>query len=164
VPNYQSHCAINVLALGGLAYLATSRAALPEGQLLLSGVSFAAATFFLSPDLDLKHSSPTRNWGLLRWAWRPYQLLFKHRGLSHSLLFSSLTRVGYLLTLALLSMTLGRVVLGSAAVDDAARLVVDVGRAHLGQLTAVGAGILLSDLCHIVTDRLATALRALLAV
>lgn len=63
-------------------------------------LSFAGAYLFssllLSPDLDLRSNSARRRWGILGFIWVPYTKVFKHRGLSHNLLFGPLTRIGYL--------------------------------------------------------------------
>lgn len=74
----------------------------PEGPLVVFSLAYVAASLFLSPDLDLARSGPNRRWGGLRWLWFPYAWLFRHRGLSHSLLFGPLTRLCYLALLALL--------------------------------------------------------------
>ncbi|MFO8033826.1 MAG: DUF2227 family putative metal-binding protein [Candidatus Bipolaricaulota bacterium] len=66
-------------------------------HLLVFSLSYTAGSILLSPDLDLRRASPSRRWGPLRAIWAPYAHLFRHRGLSHSLLWGPLTRVGYLL-------------------------------------------------------------------
>jgi uncharacterized metal-binding protein len=81
---------INQLHLIGLPYLATGCA------------SFIFATLFMSPDLDLFNSNPTHHWGVFKYLWLPYSKMFHHRGLSHSLLFGSLTRIFYLTAIALI--------------------------------------------------------------
>jgi uncharacterized metal-binding protein len=67
---------------------------------------FAGAYLFsslmLSPDLDLRHNRSRRRWGPLGFLWIPYTKIFKHRGVSHSLIFGTLTRLGYLGLIALL--------------------------------------------------------------
>ncbi len=71
-----------------------------------AGALFAGAYLFssllLSPDLDLRHNRSRRRWGLLGFIWIPYTKVFKHRGVSHSLLFGTVTRLGYLGVLSLL--------------------------------------------------------------
>lgn len=68
----------------------------------LAGFFFAylAASLLLTPDLDLRHNDTRKRWGLLGFIWVPYSKLFKHRGLSHSLLFGMVTRIGYLSVVA----------------------------------------------------------------
>lgn len=58
--------------------------------------AYVAASLFLSPDLDLAESDVARRWRGARFLWRPYALLFRHRGISHSLVFGPLTRLLYL--------------------------------------------------------------------
>ena len=58
--------------------------------------AYLFSTFLLSPDLDLGRSASTSNWGILRLAWKPYAALFKHRGLSHSIILGPFSRILYL--------------------------------------------------------------------
>lgn len=64
-------------------------------------VSYFFSNFYLSPDLDLAKSSPKNNWGPLKFIWIPYSKTFKHRGISHSIIFGTLTRVIYLLLIVI---------------------------------------------------------------
>ena len=64
---------------------------------IIFSASYSLATMFLSPDLDLHTSKPTQNWRALRYFWRPYSILFKHRGFSHSIVLGPLTRILYIL-------------------------------------------------------------------
>ncbi len=93
---------INILAAASLGF----------GLILLgptSGISFAAGVYFgghwLSPDLDLWHSIPSKRWLLLRFIWRPYASLMPHRNpLSHWPILSDAIRwVYFVLWLALVS-------------------------------------------------------------
>lgn len=73
-------------------------------SLIVFGLSYLFSSLMLSPDLDLRSNSARRRWGILGFIWIPYTKLFKHRGLSHNLLFGPLTRVGYLLLFVTLIM------------------------------------------------------------
>lgn len=64
--------------------------------------AYLCSSLWLSPDLDLRQNETRRRWGLLGFVWMPYTKIFKHRGVSHSLLFGTLTRLGYLGLLAVL--------------------------------------------------------------
>lgn len=55
-------------------------------------------TIWLSPDLDLHHSRPTKRWGWFKPIWKRYAKRSKHRGISHTPVVGTLTRVLYLLT------------------------------------------------------------------
>ena len=58
--------------------------------------SYLFSSLFLSPDLDLKGSDSFRRWGIARVIWVPYARLFRHRALSHHIVFGPLTRISYL--------------------------------------------------------------------
>ena len=175
MPGFRTHTTINLTVLTGLTAKAVLDQRLPLELVGIAAVAFAGATFFLSPDLDLRHSSPTRNWGPLRWLWRPYQLLFKHRGMSHSLLLSSVTRIAYLLglvvgigvcarmfdTAALPTRTDAWAFIGSPTSFIPVSLRDVLGTQHL-HMAAVGLGILLSDITHIISDRTVSAFKILI--
>lgn len=65
-------------------------------EILLGICGYCFAMFFFSPDLDLFASKTVRRWGVFRFIWRPYAVLFRHRGISHSIFFGSASRVIYL--------------------------------------------------------------------
>lgn len=92
------------LIAGGLAILACAAAGVAFDLRLgsVAAVSFLFGVFMLSPDMDLRNSHPTRRWGPLRILWRPYSRMHAHRGISHSILFGTLGRVGYMSLVALL--------------------------------------------------------------
>lgn len=60
------------------------------------GLAYLLASLMLTPDLDLRHNDARRRWGILGFIWVPYTMVFKHRGVSHSLLFGIITRLAYL--------------------------------------------------------------------
>ncbi|MCS6869514.1 DUF2227 family putative metal-binding protein [Thermus sp.] len=66
---------------------------------------------WLSPDLDLPDSRPSRRWGPLRLLWEPYRAFHPHRGRSHTYLYGPLSRFLYLglllAPLALVDLPLG---------------------------------------------------------
>ena len=58
---------------------------------------YTAGWRYLSPDLDLPQSLPSRRWGkCLKKIWEPYQATHKHRGTSHWPLIGSAVRLTYL--------------------------------------------------------------------
>lgn len=57
-------------------------------------VGWLIALFIFSPDSDLM---PKKRTGILAFFLYPYSILFKHRGLSHSLLLGTLSRVVYII-------------------------------------------------------------------
>jgi uncharacterized metal-binding protein len=130
-------------------------------------ISFIVATLFFSPDLDLAHSQPTRNWGIFRPIWYCYPKLFRHRGSSHSFLFSSLSKLAYLALL--ISIFFGMFTFMfqlirqrelNAAWNDSKALFWQAGLDSYTFLVQrrdlcipILSGLVLSDWFHILTDR-----------
>ncbi|ABX07255.1 MAG TPA: hypothetical protein DEF47_19185 [Herpetosiphon sp.] len=85
------------------------------GSHIVSGMAF-------SPDLDLA-SEPYNRWGPLRFIWWPYRELVPHRaGISHSLVFGPLFRLGYFLVMVWLSFYLGMTLINSFTPVDTATI------------------------------------------
>ena len=122
-----------------------------ERELTAFTLSYTCASLLLSPDLDLARSAPARRWGALRILWTPYALLFRHRGLSHSLLLGPLTRLLYLGGLAALTLLALHYLAG-----------VPLPHQVPGWLPGpVLAGVYLSHFLHVGLDRLADLKRRL---
>lgn len=166
MPGYKTHTSANLIALAGMSHLVAEHYTVASNLIGIACATFIAATLFLSPDLDLKHSSPTRNWGFFRFLWRPYQAVFKHRGLSHNIFLSSATRIGYLICVFASILFAAHAWADPSAVDvfSATALLFEPAQAVLStygeHLAAAGVGIALSDTCHIVTDRTVSAVKA----
>ncbi len=118
------HERVNLFALGALTvawYLGQlqERPLLPEELAPLPAriaftLSYLLGTFLVTPDLDLANRSvrAKKHWGLLGILWVPYGAIFRHRGLSHSWLVGPLTRLLYLVVLALALSELAQVTAG----------------------------------------------------
>jgi uncharacterized metal-binding protein len=89
----RTHELINLLALPGFLYF------LPKEFYLPFSIGYVLGTFLLSPDLDLRHSKPSKRWKALKILWRPYQKKSKHRGISHIPILGTLTRLLYIFLL-----------------------------------------------------------------
>ncbi len=118
-------------------------------ELVVFTASYAGSSLLLSPDLDLAESDATRRWGPLRLLWWPYTAAFKHRGLSHSILLGPLTRVLYLGLLAACAW---------GALYLAFGLRVGWRPPPARAVAAFLAGIYLSNLLHVLLDRIASVL------
>lgn len=96
----RSHERLTTLFLGFTAPAVALSASAP----LEAAVGYLAGgflgTLFLSPDIDLPESRPSRRWGPLSALWAPYRLLHPHRGASHSWVYGPLSRLAYLGLLA----------------------------------------------------------------
>ena len=95
MPSGQTHDRITLWSLPfvtGITYRQTQSSDLTlivAGAFLFSGLMFG-------PDLDLP-SIQYKRWGLLRWIWRPYQKLIRHRSLlSHGIIIGNSLRLIYL--------------------------------------------------------------------
>ncbi|MFN3975713.1 MAG: DUF2227 family putative metal-binding protein [Aquificaceae bacterium] len=86
----KSHDYINLLALPVCLYYT------PKEFYIPFTLGYVLGTFFLSPDLDLPQSKPSKRWRKLKLVWRPYQSFSKHRGFSHIPLLGTLLRLSYL--------------------------------------------------------------------
>lgn len=120
------------------------------GELALFGGAYLFASLLLSPDLDLRHNSTRRRWGPLGFIWVPYFTIFKHRGMSHSLMFGSLTRLVYL------GVIFGLVLVGLSSLGFALP-----GEApawlNVRILVILGAGLYLPNVLHVLLDRVVSA-------
>jgi uncharacterized metal-binding protein len=86
----KSHDAVNLLFLPLPLYF------LPKEFYIPFTLGYLIGTFFLSPDLDLKHSKPSRRWRYLKVMWLPYQKSSRHRGMSHVPILGTFLRLMYL--------------------------------------------------------------------
>ncbi len=85
------HDFVNLLALPACLYF------VPKDFYLSFVGGYLVGTFLLSPDLDLPRSKPSKRWKTLRFIWKPYQALSKHRGTSHVPILGTFLRLTYLL-------------------------------------------------------------------
>ncbi|MBI4530305.1 MAG: DUF2227 family putative metal-binding protein [Candidatus Latescibacteria bacterium] len=111
-------------------------------------LAYLFSVFFLSPDLDLDRCRARSRWGIFGVLWYPYSKVFRHRGISHSIIFGMVTRILYLiLIVALLQLGLRRF------------LGVDIGLSversiDFYAVGAVAVGLYIPDAMHIILDRL----------
>ena len=98
MPDSKNHTIINIIVLivivSGFYALITSDGTVPVDYkdvhlIAIFSLFYLFGTHFLSPDLDID-STPYKRWGVFRFLWWPYKVLFKHRGLSHHPIFGPL--------------------------------------------------------------------------
>lgn len=128
--------------------------ALSWREIALFAGAYLFSSLLLSPDLDLRHNRSRRRWGLLGFIWIPYTKIFKHRGVSHSLLFGTLTRLGYLGLLAAL-IAFGLSYLNVWAIPLEALPAFPIDLKLLGILIA---GLWVPNVIHTLTDHIHSAL------
>lgn len=102
--NYKTHSVFNLCcALPALVAAAYYYIYPPYVLLVTFVITFVYCTLFMNPDLDLAHKIRLFSLrGILTLPFRLYSVIFSHRGISHSLLFGSLTRIGWLAGMSLL--------------------------------------------------------------
>ena len=96
--NYKTHTGFNLFfmlpALVGFGYYFFQPS---EKALIVFTATFTYATLFMNPDLDLVHQIKLFSLrGFLTLPFRGYSKIFKHRGISHSFLLGSFTRIIWL--------------------------------------------------------------------
>lgn len=170
--NYKGHLAINTAVLGGVYFLAKDYVDTDAQILFVAGYAFAS--FFLSPDLDLFYSTATKNWKFLRLLWWPYSKIMKHRGLSHSLFLSTITKLVYIsfMTLSLYLATImiglyleqGEIIHSGVHVLEGVNTFIAVSmklfKGHWVHLRYVLLGMWVSDIAHIlIGDRITSAFK-----
>lgn len=99
---------------------------------------------FLSPDIDLEESRPSRRWGPLSVIWAPYRMTHPHRGASHSWVYGPISRLAYLALIAAPVLAL----LGIPPLEVAQQI-----PSHLDKLWPGLVGYLVSQWAHLVQDR-----------
>jgi uncharacterized metal-binding protein len=165
VPNGRTHEAINLTFFAGLAagyaYARTQGLAaeleqlVPPQAVATFSVSYLVGTFLVTPDLDLAEQGvrAKSNWGLLGLLWIPYGSMFSHRGLSHTWLVGPMTRLIYMLIVAL---ALSYVASGVAPFFGY-NFSVKTQLVRNGQELAIGAliGYYVSQWLHLIADGIA---------
>jgi uncharacterized metal-binding protein len=149
MPSGRTHLAIEAGVLSAFAAAGTVlvlRGSLPTESLLAFVGGFAFSMTFLTPDLDLVHSRPMRRWGRLSILWWPYAKMFRHRGVSHHMVWGPLTRMAYLTLLAAATAVGLGALLG---------LPLSLGRPD-ASVWAMLAGIYVPNVAHTVVDAVAT--------
>ena len=169
IPNYSAHTATNcVLVVPLLCFGLYGQDTMSPRAIGVSFIGFLIATFLLSPDLDLRNSTPTRNWGVFKFVWFGYSKVFRHRGQSHSFIFSRMTKLAYLVLIGLFFSMVVEVFLNMASEKvfgdafvcawDTVFLFIHDNVIYLirykEDIFAAMFGIVLSDWIHICSDRL----------
>ncbi|SFM29516.1 metal-binding protein [Methanolobus profundi] len=152
MPEVKTHDRINTAVLlalmSGLYYIMWKEIApvaeyLDIYMLLVFALAYLFATFYLSPDLDI-NSKPYKRWGILKFLWWPYKVIFKHRGFSHNPIIGPLTIV---LNLAIIVAAL--LLLGG----------IDLHSIPSSFIVAVTAGMVLSMEVHIISDNVVSKMK-----
>jgi uncharacterized metal-binding protein len=153
--------------LMNLIFLPPALYFVPKEFYIPFAAGYILGTFVLSPDIDIKHSKPSRRWKALGLIWYPYQRVSRHRGISHLPVIGSLLRLLYLsFVLLFLYFTL----LGVISLVEPKLLKPLLALNPLNFLHSVAwressaylvFGVILSDLTHILLDFISSTFRKL---
>lgn len=97
MPSGKTHDKIAIISIIPIIFIAIKLFGINTKPMYLYGISSFFSQFMLSPDLDVK-SSQHKRWGLLKFLWLPYRLIFKHRSrFSHGLIFGPVFKIAYII-------------------------------------------------------------------
>ena len=110
-------------------------------------ICFIYSSLFMNPDMDLAHKIKLFSLkGLMTLPFRLYSRFFHHRGISHSILFGTLTRVLFLFILYLGILFL----FDSSSISQ--KLYLNFWDANKIYLIYGFGGLFTADLCHLLLD------------
>ncbi len=161
MPGFIGHTAANAVVLIGTSAVMRWQG-WSWGDVIAVDAGIAAASFLLSPDMDLFNSRSMKDWGYLRFLWYPYAKLVKHRDRLHLPVIGTTVRwlyvVGLMLAVyaVLFQFVFKSVVLGING--DTADTIY-----NLLYLADVFLGAVIADATHYVLDMTTTRLKRQLA-
>ena len=129
--------------LFGLAAIVPAIAILGVETLPLA-IGYATGSIWLSPDIDLAHSRPSRRLGPLSGLWWFYREASGHRGFSHAPIFGTISRMIYAWALLMIPVVVTKLFWGTVFFSD---IVPDTRT-----LILTGIGLELSTLVHLFLD------------
>jgi uncharacterized metal-binding protein len=169
MPSGKTHDAITII-LAAPTFLAALGATGNPWLACLATVTMLFGGFMFGPDLDIQSRQYTR-WGIFRFLWFPYKVIFRHRSRwSHGIIFGTLIRVLYFTGMLALVVSAGvylRAILAHGPapsfneIGQAWRAIEDGVRQNVGEHAIwVGlAGLWWGAASHTLTDAVWSALR-----
>lgn len=152
--NRKGHLKVHAFMVLPIFFILLRATKLPLIEIAAILCGYLVAEKLLSPDLDLYHSRASEHWGYLKPIWKPYAYFFKHRGLSHHLIWGAVSRITYLIVLfALLSLVSVQIsyLAGFETKQDQETL--DFSALPVRFFLWVSVGIGLGNMVHIILDR-----------
>ncbi len=145
---YKTHSIVNLALTLPVAVIVAAVCKIPYPLVVIGGATFVYGTFFMSPDLDLAYNIKFLSVrGILSLPFRTYAMFFRHRGLSHSLFFGTLTRVLWLGMYAFVAFYLWHHFVPSK------RTLLALFHAYQWPIIAGFSGLFLADTSHIIVDK-----------
>src|ERR687893_1192069 len=94
MPSGRTHDAVTII-LAAPTFVAAWGVTGSVAQAVVATAAMLFGGFMFGPDLDIQSRQYTR-WGVFRFLWFPYKVLFRHRSRwSHGIIFGTLIRVVY---------------------------------------------------------------------
>ena len=103
MPNHKLHEKINIAVL--IIILVIIAPLSDNITTAIFTLAYLVCTFYITPDLDID-SKPYRRWKIFRIFWYPFIKTFKHRGLSHHIIFGPLILILYVSLIPFISIVL----------------------------------------------------------
>lgn len=98
MPSGKTHDKIAFISVIPIYFVGVNLLNYPFKLAIIYCVSCFLSQVILSPDLDIK-SVQHKRWGILKWLWFPYRVIFKHRSkYSHGIFTGSFFRIIYLIS------------------------------------------------------------------
>jgi len=143
MPSYSSHLIVNFLGLTAFLMYLQEHPLFAPGQTFFLVAGYFIGTCFLTPDLDTQ-SEPSNKCGV---ACAPYRMMFKHRGMSHHVLWGIISRIVYAVLVVLLF-----VGAFGLLTTESFEAVVEMMFQYKVELLFVAIGLFFSNLFHITLD------------
>ncbi len=150
MPQYKTHAKFNIflalpVALIILIYYLTAA----KNNILIFSLSFVYATLFMNPDLDLTNKIKLFSIrGFLSFPFRTYSYVFRHRGLSHSLFFGTITRLLWLFLFFLVISYLFNITF-LQKINFTSLM-----KVHKEEIIYLFSGFFIADFFHVILDRI----------
>lgn len=114
---------------------------------LIFALSFAFSTLFMSPDADVANKVKLFSVrGLFSFPFRSYSWFFKHRGVSHTILIGSITRIIWMMLFFLVIIA----VINYQLLENLDFYQIYLKNKNLIHFTFFG--VVLADICHLLLD------------
>lgn len=145
---YKTHAKFNLLLAMPCFSLVVYLCFTKDVHLLsIFALAFSYATLFMNPDLDLAHQIKFLSVrGILTAPFRLYSKIFSHRGLSHSIIFGTLTRLLFLAVTSLFCIWI------YTQVTPSLNSVWAFIYQYQTSLAYAFSGVFLADISHLVLD------------
>ena len=149
VSNYKTHSIFSsLITLPFCLFVIYKYLNLNLKETLLFSSTFLYATLFMSPDVDVASKIKLKSVrGFFTLPFRSYSKIFRHRGISHSLVFGFVTRVVWL---ALWAVAILYLIKKPFSTDKVFRF----GLSYKSELMWIFSGIIISDASHIFLDKI----------